>query len=784
MQFLLNSPDNRFKFLSLSASVLATVIVTYVGIDIFDMDIAFPHLFYIPILLATMWWGIEGIYLALFLGGFLVINHLMFHPDRALVHDVFRATMFFGASSAIWLFRRQTRLYTRDTLALRQKQNETGDDLIESRKRYELLFNSTKDAIFIHSMEQDDLKGTFIEVNDAACHMLGYTEKELLLLSPADLVPLEEHPYFPSFRKALFSKRHVLFETKNIKKNRESISVECRIYLFEHNSKPAALCLIRNISKRKQLEKELADYRVKLEQMVQQRTSELIDTNARLQMEIQKQQDTDRCLQKSEYHYRTVVNDLPALVCRFYPDTTITFINGLYCSYFNRTENELIGHQFFDFVPEHEQENIRKHLASFTPRQPVINHDNEIILSDGQLRWQHWIDRAFFDAQGNVTEFQSIGMDITERKQAEIERQESEATLQAIFDGILEPLILMDTDLSIKQLNKAATTYCRKYGKSTEPGASCFEVIHNRNTPCKGCRIPSIIQSGEKQAVEQKNPFDPDIIERVVIYPVHSEKNSAISGFIIRIADITERKKIDRQLMRKDRLSSLGQLAAGIAHEIRNPLSGISLFVDILSDPNKFSISDQQIDCLEEIKENINRISVIIKQVLNFANPPVTFKKTVDVNTVIHQTLKLWRTQLRKSGITLTLQLNPEIPKLSGDMIQLQQVFHNLVSNAAEAMETGGSLVISTRAATCSIDRSKPVLRITVTDTGCGISQKDAENIFNPFFTTKPAGTGLGLSITHSIIKNHDGVILAESEPGKGTTFTIELPAEHASTCS
>jgi len=577
----------------------------------------FPHLYYIPIMLATIWWGIWGIFLAFFLGGFLIINHVIFHPDWALNHDLLRASMFLVVSSVICLFRRQTGLYARDASALRQKQH-----------------------------------------------------------------------------------------------------------------------------------------------------------------------DTERCLQTSEDRYRTVVNDLPALVCRFYPDGTLTFVNSLYCSHFNKTENELIVHNFFDFIPEHEHEAARKHLASFSHQRPVISYEHEVVSPDGQLRWQHWIDRAFFDAQGNVTEFQSIGMDITERKQAEIKHQESKAALLAVFDGILEPLFLMNADLSIKLLNKTATLYSRKYGNSHVLSNPCFEVIRNRDTPCKGCRAPSIIQSEETQTFEQNNPLHPDIIERIVIYPLHPENNSAGAGFIVRITDITERKKIDRQLMRTNRLASLGQLSAGIAHEIRNPLSGISLFVDILSDPNKFSLSDQQLDCLGEIRENVNRISVIIKQILNFSRQPVAFNKMVDVNTIILQTLKLWRTKLKKSDITLTLQLDPELPKLLGDSLQLQQVFHNLFSNAAEAMKTGGSLIISTRKDNFFFFLNQPVIRISVTDTGCGISQEDSENIFNPFYTTKPAGTGLGLAITHSIINNHDGVIIPESETGKGTTFTIELPMEHSTPCS
>lgn len=786
MELIASNSNNQFKLFVIYAFVSIIFAVTFLCEGIFDIGIGFTHFYYLPIVLTTLWWGVQGIRLSVFLGAFLVATHFFFNPTWPLAHDVFRAVMFISISCVIWKFQSHSQKDIRYVAELEYQQKQMFEDLLECSKRFRLLFNSGHDAILIHYLEQKDFSGTLIDVNDTACRMLGYSKTELLKLSPAHLTPFEIRKNFPDYLKILSTDRHLSVESKYIAKDGKIIPVECRLYPFEYDKKPAVLVVARDITSRRQLEAKLEAYRIDLENLVQKRTQELIDINALLNTEIRKHQDTEKALRESEFRYRTIVEDIPTLVCRFYPDGTMTFVNTQYCNYFNKSALELTGRNFFEFIPENQREGARNHLRSFTPQRPVISYEHQAITADGQLHWQNWIDRAFFDDQGNILEYQSIGIDITERKQAEIDLIESQAMLQAVFDGISEPLFLINSDLSIKKLNKAALSYRDISDMETTLNRPCFQIIQKIGGPCESCRIVSAIESGERKSFEQKNPFNPDRIELVVIYPLPASGDCSDNAAIVCINDITKRKKLDQQLMRANRLSSLGQLAAGIAHEIRNPLSGISLFVDILSDPGRFPVSDQQLEILGEIRENTNRISVIIQHALNFAKPPVTAKKIIPVNDVIHEALKLWRTKFRKADINLKLALDQTSATIFGDMLQLQQVMHNLISNAADAMESGGTLFISSEQGKSSIEPDTAVVRITVADTGCGICEEyiDTETIFNPFYTTKPAGTGLGLAITHNIIKEHHGNILVETKAGQGTRFDIELPVEQPVPCN
>jgi signal transduction histidine kinase len=240
---------------------------------------------------------------------------------------------------------------------------------------------------------------------------------------------------------------------------------------------------------------------------------------------------------------------------------------------------------------------------------------------------------------------------------------------------------------------------------------------------------------------------------------------------------IFERKKIEAQLIRTDRLASLGQLSSGIAHEIRNPLAGIRLFLDILGDPEKFERTDQEKEILDDLIHNVERISGIIQRVLDFSRPSIGCKQKLNINPLIGETVALCEGKMRKSKIAVELRLSQDLPLIPGDPIQLQQVINNLILNAIETMDPGGgTLTVTTDYRPSPGTENTGRLCLQVADTGHGIEANNLENIFNPFFTTKPTGTGLGLAISHNIIEKHDGIMLVRSVVGEGTVFTVELP--------
>ena len=240
---------------------------------------------------------------------------------------------------------------------------------------------------------------------------------------------------------------------------------------------------------------------------------------------------------------------------------------------------------------------------------------------------------------------------------------------------------------------------------------------------------------------------------------------------------LDEKIAVEQELVRSARLAAVGRLSAGLAHEIRNPLASINLFTDILCDEDKYDRTDQENELFVEIKDNINRVDKIIKRVLSFAKPPVATSDDIDLNELTQEIIKFWSSKLRKLNIVLNLELKDDLPAVQGDVISLQQVINNVVLNAIEAMGEGGDIRIRTLQAPSSMREDQDAVYLKVSDTGPGIPKHQQEDIFNPFFTTKPTGTGLGLSISHQIIKRHGGSFSLESILETGTTFIIELPA-------
>ena len=414
-------------------------------------------------------------------------------------------------------------------------------------------------------------------------------------------------------------------------------------------------------------------------------------------------------------------------------------------------------------------EGLKKHQKTkglFHTNFRIRKKNGEYIFVENRLR-------NIFNDEGKPIKRIGVCTDVTQKKIAEKRLEDSKHLLQSVFDGISDPLIMVATDMRILKLNKAARSY---YGVEFKDAinSKCYEVLRDSYTPCEDCRLAPVIFGNKASNFERKGCMNPERDEQVTTYPVI--ESSVGIGTIIRISDITDKKQAQALLARADRLSSLGQLSGGIAHEIRNPLGGIKLFLDILNDEDTYNRTETEIEIFDEINTNINRINGIIKRVLAFAKPGEAQFKNLDMNEVIKESLKLFTSKLHKSNIKLKLSLDEFISYIKGDFIGLQQVITNLILNAIQAMDNGGSLSIKTCKRKSSFHEGRWIIAITIQDTGVGIKQEGQENIFNPFFTTKPTGTGLGLAISHQIMERHGGTLSFKSELGKGSTFSIELP--------
>jgi signal transduction histidine kinase/GAF domain-containing protein len=254
----------------------------------------------------------------------------------------------------------------------------------------------------------------------------------------------------------------------------------------------------------------------------------------------------------------------------------------------------------------------------------------------------------------------------------------------------------------------------------------------------------------------------------IAIAPLVSKERERIGRLII-FDDVTDRAELEQKLVQADKLSSIGLLAAGVAHEVNTPLAVISTYAQMLA--KQVADDSQKSMILDKIAKQTFRASEIVNSLLNFSRTSTTSFGDVSLNRVIRETLSLLEHQLQKSGIQVKTDLDTDLPPVHGNTGKLQQVFLNLFLNARDAMASGGVLEIRTWS-------EGPGVRVEVADTGHGIAAEHLHRIYDPFFTTKAArkGTGLGLSVTYGIVQEHGGSIEVSNRPSGGARFRVELP--------
>jgi signal transduction histidine kinase len=237
--------------------------------------------------------------------------------------------------------------------------------------------------------------------------------------------------------------------------------------------------------------------------------------------------------------------------------------------------------------------------------------------------------------------------------------------------------------------------------------------------------------------------------------------------------DVTARLQMERQLQQAEKLASLGQISTGIAHEINNPLGVMLGYTQLLL--RDHPAGSQIYDDLKTIEKHARNCKQVVEDLLKFSRSTQTRKSSIDINQCVGEVISLLAHQLELDKISVETRLSPNLPKVTADGEKLKQVFMNLLMNARQAISGQGRIFVGTES-----DGGKKVIRVLFSDNGCGIHPDHITKIFDPFFSTKPVGegTGLGLSVSYGIVQDHNGRVEVESGPGKGSTFTVELPVE------
>jgi len=384
--------------------------------------------------------------------------------------------------------------------------------------------------------------------------------------------------------------------------------------------------------------------------------------------------------------------------------------------------------------------------------------------------------------------------------------------IETIIDGIRDFILVLTPDMKVVEVNQA---FLQKTGYSRKNviGKYCFQIYHKLDHPCDektiNCPLKDVIKN-KRQIRQIQTRMMPNMEKRyyeVNIYPIW-EKDGEISKFIHISKDITEHKQEEDEITRRleamvddrtrqlkethtkllhqDKMASLGKLAASVVHEINNPIAGILNLILLIKRiivedgfTNKDSVLFQNYLTLMETETR--RTSRIVSNLLTFSRQSKMELKSVDINKLIEKTLFLNSNLLKIDNARIETRMDPNLPKIIGSEDQILQVFMNIISNAAEAIEAvgGGLLCIET-----NHSLKNNTVNAVFTDTGSGIPRENLTKLFEPFFTTKKQGkgVGLGLSVAYGIIQEHGGSISVESTKTNGTSFTIELPIDSVST--
>jgi nitrogen-specific signal transduction histidine kinase len=401
----------------------------------------------------------------------------------------------------------------------------------------------------------------------------------------------------------------------------------------------------------------------------------------------------------------------------------------------------------------------------------VVNLSDDKSLSEKVL--QEKGKRVLFldDGAAQLLEEMAVTEGLLDKAREELARMKTlyEAVINAFFH---EDVMVIGRDYTILDIND---TLLKKMGlkRPSVRGKHCYELSHDRNTPCDGkehpCPLMECIGTGRaSQATHvHRDKADNPRYYSISCYPVFSDH--VVQGVIEISKDITKDILLQKKLVEQQKLASVGQLAAGVAHEINNPLTTIlttALLLQEDTDPE-----DPNYRELDTIAKETLRCRKIVTSLLDFARQSKPAKALHDINQVVRESMALTRKQAAFKDVAFDAVLSEPLPPVDIDKDQIQQCLINLAINAIEATDPGGKVRFTTRAVP-----DKKGVEIAVIDTGRGIPESDLSRIFDPFFTSKESGTGLGLAITHGIIEQHDGSIEVESKEGEGTTFRILLP--------
>ena len=662
------------------------------------------------------------------------INREVFEQDLRTTHEIQALTT---AGKTIWLSATGARIIHEDRLAGLicftdiTERKEAEDKLRRSEERYRTILEQMEDAYF-----EVDLGGHLTFVNDSVCRDLGYTREELIGMSYKRFTAPEDienvfRVFNEVYRTGMPNKG---FSWKTIRKDGVQGFAETSVSLVR-NEKGEIIGFRgvgRDVTERRQAEEKLRQSRERYRALFE---SSIVGA---------------------------VVVDAETM--------EILMANQAALKMFGFTSPEA-GINLFSFSPPEDiQKNFELLVKEVFEKNTRESTDLQALTRDGRKLWVN-VTGARITFKGRPAALLSF-TDITKRKQVEEALRTSEEKYRTLFDNMVTGTVVLDAEtMKVLMANQAAL---RMFGFNSAEESLKVNPL-DFLSPDKKERVLQIakqtLMEGSSREAHDVRALTKDGREIWISTLASKISHEGRLAWLVSFVDITEQKRQRERLMMTDRLVALGELAAGTAHELNNPLTSVIGFSQLLLDKN---IPDDIREDVKLIHEQAQRAANVTKNLLTFARKHTPIKQRCQINKLIEDTLKLRAYELKANNIEVVKQLAPDLPEVMADAFQMQQVFFNIIINAEYFMieaHKRGTLTITTK----KLDNT---VLISFADDGPGIPPENLRCIFDPFFTTKEPGkgTGLGLSICHGTVTEHGGQIYAESEPGRGATFFIELP--------
>ncbi len=569
----------------------------------------------------------------------------------------------------------------------------------------------------------------------------------------------------------------------------------------------------------KKSEEELVNLNIHLENRVKDRTSLLEDALMELKENISEREKAFLSLNESEGRMKAILDYSPAVIYLKDIEGNYILINKLYEKLFHITNEKIEGKSDFDIFPREVAEIFRKSDQMVLTAGKALEIEEDVPHKDGM---HHYISLKFplYDTRGKVYSICGISTDITKRKMADELLRESEARLRIITNSANDCIIMMDDEGEICFWNTAAEEIFG-YSVSEAIGKHLHDLlVPERFQKSHHDAFPKWTKTGEGDAIGkilELSGIRKGGAEFPLDLSISSVKHDNRWMAIGIIRDITERKNLETQLLQAQKLESIGQLAAGIAHEINTPLQFVGDNTAFMKDASGaileyFKLIDQAIAdekdngdisrliaaiqekakkldieylseeipiALEQSQDGIKHVSKIVLAMKDFSHPGKKDKSFADINRGIEVTATISKSEWKYSS-DMEIKLEPTLPLVYCVLDEINQVILNMIVNAAHAIEElVGNEPLNKGKITIETKKADDYIEIIISDTGKGIKEENLNNLFDPFFTTKEVGkgTGQGLSIAHDIIVNkHGGNIFVDSAWGKGTTFTVKIP--------